>query len=169
MTQDSQERTSPGYSASGPKQAPGRLDDDEFVKRANALRREALREARTLPRPDDLEGFVICASDANGIVSGLRTALIGLKPPEDDQVAFDNFVIALGERTAALRSLGDAAQKRDRRTLRAALEGREEANEAAARLGWQLGLDGCVGGGEQESGTNGEAETRTGATTDGSE
>jgi hypothetical protein len=125
-----------------------RLSQAEFQEQGNAICARYEKQIEAIGTPNSLEEIPGYVDKALPIVEREIEELEDLKPPEDDQEAFDEMLAEAKKTLAAGRDLGAAAEQDDQDAIEKALNEGNTASDRADAHAQDLGLEDCVDEGE---------------------
>lgn len=121
-----------------------RLSKEEFQKQGNAICSKYDKQIEAIGTPTSVEEVPAYVNKALPIVEREVGDMKELKPPEEDQEAFDRMIAAAENTLEAGRDLGEAAEKKDDAAIEKALNAGNTASDQADEQAQKLGLDECV-------------------------
>lgn len=123
----------------------GRLSQEEFAERADAICRDVNERLDALPEPESFAEIVALVDEALPIQEEATRELRELRPPEDLEVPFARALELLDQEAELARELRAAAAAEDGQRIEEVVAEIEPIDDEADAIAEQLGLTECGG------------------------
>jgi hypothetical protein len=120
-----------------------RLSRQELVAKADAICQDYNAKFNALGQPNSMDELKSFADKALPIAQEGRQKLGELKPPQDLEATYDDWLAEGDKAVDAIERLRDAAEKNDAAAVRSIGEEANRENQKSDRLATQLGFKAC--------------------------